>query len=88
MTFYDHPIDDASREHMEVWFRMGESPEGLQECREYLYRTAASRLSPSGLMCVCQAARDALRIRDEEIAVLQRQLNEAHQLQIALTGGA
>jgi hypothetical protein len=72
-------MEDSSREYMETWFAWGETPEGLEEAREYLYRTSPSRLSPSGLMCTLQAARDALRARDAEIATLRAQLNDAQQ---------
>lgn len=82
------PLTDDRREYMEEWFRMGESPEGLQQCREYLYRTAPSRLSPGGLMCVCQGARDALASRDAEIARLRVELSEARQGVLVYAGGA
>lgn len=82
MSRFDQPAPDSSRDHMKGWFRMGDTAEGLEECRDYLYRTAASQLSCSGLMCVCQAARDALRARDREIASLHEQLNAARQSQL------
>lgn len=82
------PLTDDSREHMEEWFRMGDTAEGLQQCREYLYRTAPSRLSSGGLMCVCQAARDAMRARDAEISRLRAELNEARQGVLVYAGGA
>lgn len=88
MSRFDQPAPDSSREHMKGWFRMGETPEGLDECRDYLYRTAPSQLTPSGLMCVCQAARDTLRARDAEILALHAQLESARQGQLFCTGGA
>lgn len=82
--------DAKKRDHMQGWFRMGDTPEGLVECCEYLYRTAPSRLSPSGLMCVLSAAMDAMRAKDAEIGKLRDQLAEANQGQLFVSenGGA
>jgi hypothetical protein len=79
--------DARKREHMQAWFAMGDTPEGLIEACDYLYRTAPSRLSPSGLMCVLSAAMDAMRDKDTVIADLRTQLAEAQQGQLFATKG-
>ncbi len=74
---------------MEGRYCLGESPEGIDEVRAYLYRTQPSRLSPSALMCVFEAARDTLRARETEIVRLRNDLSEAKQGQLfAVAGGA
>lgn len=74
--------DARKREHMKTWFAMGDTPEGLVEACDYLYRTAPSRLSPSGLMCIISAAIDAMRDKDTEIAALRAKLSAAEQGQL------
>jgi hypothetical protein len=63
-----------SRTHMECWFAMGETPEGLQKAQDYLYRTAASQLTNGGLRCVVQSARETLEKKNAQIADLEAEL--------------
>ena len=83
------PPDQPRNGYMTSWFLLGESPDGLDELRAYLYTHAARELSPSGLMVSLQAARDAMRERDAKIEALQSELNEERQGKpFAMAGGA
>jgi hypothetical protein len=79
--------DPSDRTYMKSWFEMGDTPEGLYRLSEYLYTTAPSRLTPSGIMCAVSAAMAAMKAKDAEIARLNALLNTAQQGQLFAEGG-
>jgi hypothetical protein len=80
--------DPTDRTYMKSWFEMGDTPEGLRRLCEYVYTTAPSRLSPSGIMCALSAAMAAMQAKDGENARLHAKLATTQQGQLFAPGGA